>query len=194
MSARRRAALLLATVGALAAAEPAGGKVGELDLETLRRAVADRPGDAAIGRTLFATQRCVQCHQLEEGRSGIGPNLGRIGQSRTRGDLVQDIVEPDAANAFGYDLRRFTLADGTSVIGSVMQNLPRKLQIAEPNGKVRGLNPDDIAEETTIPGSVMPRDLVKHLGVEQFAHLLAFLESQRGEDGGDATTAGDPRR
>ena len=35
----------------------------------------DRPGDAAVGKTLFTTKRCVQCHKVGATGGSVGPHF-----------------------------------------------------------------------------------------------------------------------
>src|SRR6185436_4237109 len=74
---------------------------------------APPPGDAANGKSLFASNKCLDCHRVGETGSRVGPDLSTIGATRTPENLAQSIVSPDAEVLPENRSVRVVLKDGT---------------------------------------------------------------------------------
>jgi cytochrome c oxidase cbb3-type subunit III len=53
-------------------------------------------GDAEHGAQVYARSGCAACHRVGESGSDYGPNLTRIGGSRSSEYIRQSVVEPSA--------------------------------------------------------------------------------------------------
>lgn len=65
------------------------------------KAIAALDGDAASGKV--RAQACLMCHRIGGNGVAFGPNLSNWGQSRTIAEIVQELLEPAAKLAHGYD-------------------------------------------------------------------------------------------
>lgn len=53
------------------------------------------PGDAASGRALVESNKCLDCHRVGDAGSRLGPDLSDIGSRRTFDRLARALVAPD---------------------------------------------------------------------------------------------------
>src|SRR5207247_10186183 len=74
-------------------------------------------GNAANGERLF-NQSCASCHRVT-GRGGVlGPDLSRVGLSRSRALLTRDIRDASAIIAPGYQAVTLVLGSGQRIRGA----------------------------------------------------------------------------
>lgn len=63
--------------------------------------IAALDGHAEAGKS--KTQTCLMCHRIQGAGVTFGPNLSNWGQTRTIAEIIQEIVDPAAKLAHGYD-------------------------------------------------------------------------------------------
>jgi putative heme-binding domain-containing protein len=138
-------------------------------------------GDAARGHKVFRGSKaaCVQCHQVGYVGGKIGPELTRIGKSRTRRDLVEAILYPSARLEQSYRSTRVLLTDGRVLNGMLANRSDSTLELICGVDQRCFVSMDDV--ETIEPSdvSIMPAGLEQTLTLQQFADLIAFLENAR---------------
>ena len=78
--------------------------------------------DWAAGRELFKKAACGICHAFgaESEGTGLAPDLTGVGSTFTRDFILQSILEPSATINGRFFQTTFTLKNGTSVTGSVI--------------------------------------------------------------------------
>ena len=81
--------------------------------------IARLPGDASVGKT--KGQACLMCHRIGSAGVAFGPNLSQWGRARTVAEIVNEIVDPAAKLAHGYD-RPVRLKKGEHVAEGQMSN------------------------------------------------------------------------
>lgn len=138
-------------------------------------------GDPNRGMQVFrATQAaCSSCHQVAYVGGAIGPDLSRIGSTRSRRELLEAIAFPSARQEQSYRSEKFALVDGRVVSGLVEEAAGEWLTIRtgpEQRVKVRRA---EIEERVPSDVSLMPAGIMDALSPEQLADLLAFLESRK---------------
>ncbi len=122
-------------------------------------------GDAARGRALFVTDRvgCAKCHRLGDEGGDVGPALTVIGTKYDRAALLDALLQPSAAIAFGFEpwivqtkggdlWSGFLLSDGDPLILKESSGARRSLPAAEVRSKrrsTRSLMPDNVATGLT---------------------------------------------
>ena len=136
-----------------------------------------RGGSARRGRQVFtdnAAAGCPRCHTVGGRGSDVGPNLTTIGQTLTREQLVESLLEPQARIAPGYGAVSVTLRNGQRVEGRLMGETDTHLTVGAGTPIVeRRVAKGEIAQRTN-PASAMPpmglllrpreiRDLVEYL-------------------------------
>lgn len=138
-------------------------------------------GDAKAGERVFFGKKanCSACHAVAGKGARIGPDLSRIGQSRTGKDLLEAIVYPSASFVNGYRPHVAQLESGKTVQGIIAaeSNDAITLRTADLQ-EVRVLRKDieELKESST---SIMPKGLDTQLTPDELRHLLAFLQGRK---------------
>jgi putative heme-binding domain-containing protein len=163
------------------AAEPLLSKLN-VDLAQQREALARlesqlEGGDPARGRDVFASKKtaCIACHRITGVGETIGPDLTRIGQARTRRDLLEAIVFPSLSFARGYESYTIQTDAGlthTGVVGretvdAIYLRTPERAEIRIDRGSIEQMAPSRV--------SVMPQGLDKTMTPAELRDLVAYL-------------------
>jgi len=148
-------------------------------LENLLATLDD--GDIRQGQDVFNSNlaACSSCHAIgyQGGRSG--PDLTRIGDVRTRRDLLESILFPSASFVRGYEPMVVVTESGEIHQGVVTQDGPEEVQLVTgPDTEVRVAR-SEIREIRPGNVSVMPSGLEEQVSREELASLLAFLSNAR---------------
>jgi len=147
----------------------------------LDHALANR-GDIAKGRTLFEDRAgvgCIQCHRVQGQGAEIGPDLSGAGAQFDRLALAESILWPNRAVREGYTLTRFELSDGDEILGMIRAETTDSISLQPAAGEPLLLPKSRIRSRQTTPQSLMPEGLEGSLSLDDFADLLAYLESLR---------------
>jgi putative heme-binding domain-containing protein len=137
-------------------------------------------GDPKRGRAIYADPKgvgCAKCHRVNgEGGEG-GPDLSHIASNYKRADLIESILWPSKKVADGYRLTTIALAQGEIVSGVVIDIKNETLTLVDMQGRKHIIRQKDIEERTERDLSPMPEGLQSGLTLEEFADLVAYLES-----------------
>jgi putative heme-binding domain-containing protein len=138
-------------------------------------------GDAKAGERVFFGKKanCSACHAVAGKGARIGPDLSRIGQSRTGKDLLEAIVYPSASFVNGYRPHVAQLDSGKTVHGIIAAESNDAVTFRTADlQEVRVLRKDieELKESST---SIMPKGLDTQLTPDELRHLLAFLQSRK---------------
>jgi putative heme-binding domain-containing protein len=144
--------------------------------------VAGLKGDPDLGQTLFTRQACATCHTASPEEALKGPFLGGISQRYNRAELIDSIVRPAAVVAQGFGTNYFDMKDGRHVEGFIIREGTTEVVVRDIAGTETTLAKNAIAERGTRDGSIMPQGLVDNLTLQEFASLLAYLDSLKGGD------------
>ncbi len=154
----------------------------------------DLPGDAVKGETLFATRYgCSGCHMVH-GKGGVlGPDLSRVGASRSIAYLIDSIREPDKDlsdgmldpnNHYGlplvYDTVTVTLKNGVCVSGVASNEDTFSIQLIDTLQHLLFFQKSDLKSVRHERKSLMPAYSETMIGTKDLEDLLAYLESLRG--------------
>lgn len=138
-------------------------------------------GDAVRGHQVFRGSKaaCVQCHQVGYVGGKVGPELTRIGKSRTRRDFVEAILYPSARLEQSYQPTRVLLTDGRVLNGMLVNKSDKALELICGVDERCFVSMDDVEIVEPSDVSIMPAGLEQTLTLQQFADLIAFLENAR---------------
>lgn len=165
---------LVFVVALTAHAESPNGKLDEYRNFALRGT-----GSAADGQRLFEQSEklsCTDCHRIT-GMEKSGPNLDGIGDKYARAELIRHILTPNESIKPGYDQAVITTVKGRVLNGRLERATKLGVRLIDLKGKQVNLNTEDI-EEIHFPGtSLMPDNVVAAISKEQFADLIAYLQS-----------------
>ena len=138
-------------------------------------------GDIRQGQAVFNSNSaaCSSCHAIgyQGGRSG--PDLTRIGDVRTRRDLLESILFPSASFVRGYEPVVVVTESGEIHQGVITRDGQEEVQLVTgPDTEVRVAR-SEIREIRPGNVSVMPSGLEEQVSREELASLLAFLSNAR---------------
>jgi putative heme-binding domain-containing protein len=138
-------------------------------------------GDPKQGFHVFRSSKaaCSACHQVGYVGGNVGPILSRIGQSRSRRDLLEAILFPSARLEQAYRSTKVQLQDGEVVQGLVVSESPKELvlQIAADKRRTIEISEIELRESSNV--SIMPAGLESQLSLQELSDLIAFLENAK---------------
>ncbi len=152
------------------------------------------PGDATNGEKLFrGAAGCSTCHMVN-GRGGLlGPELSRVGASRSVSYLTESIHEPDKElsdgmldpnNHYGlplvYDTVTVILKNGEKLTGVAKNEDTFTLQLLDTNQQLHLLQKRELREVLHERKSLMPAYSERMISPAELQDLLAYLETLRG--------------
>ncbi len=144
----------------------------------------DKKGDPITGQRVFwaeAGVACFKCHQLAGQGTAVGPDLTLIGIQFPRITLIEHILYPSRVVREGYQTYNFELKDGDSVSGMIKGEDGQTVTLLDNAGKVVTVSKNQISTRNKSALSLMPEGLQVGLSLDQFADLIAFLESRRSD-------------
>ena len=150
-------------------------------LRTLTTTVPPAPmtGDAANGERIFRSS-CDSCHRVN-GRGGyLGPDLSRIGSSRSREALTRDIRNASASIVPGYKPVTLVTTDGRRIRGVAKSEDAFSIQIMDTRDQLQGYLKSGLREVIEEPRSLMPDFGAAQLNDRDLDDLLRFLSTLRG--------------
>jgi cytochrome c oxidase cbb3-type subunit 3 len=152
------------------------------------------PGDPAKGEKLFSgAAGCATCHMVN-GRGGLlGPDLSRVGASRSVAYLIESIREPDKElsdgmldpnNHYGlplvYDTVTVVLKNGEKITGVGKNEDTFSIQLLDTRQQLRLFSKRDLKEVLHEHKSLMPAYSEQMINPAELQDLLAYLEGLRG--------------
>lgn len=157
---------------------------------------AEHGGDAARGKLLFeGTSRglCALCHTLDGKGAKAGPDLSGIGDKFGRADLIKSVLEPSSTIAVGYTTTVLTRKNGEVAAGVIKQATAEWVEVMGADGAAVRVPMGEIADRRDLEQSLMPEGLQATMKVEEFADLVAYLETlKRPVDPGSGLRGGVP--
>ena len=139
--------------------------------------LARLPGDVSRGRELFrTTATCTACHRFDGLGGSIGPDLTSIGNKYDRASLIDSMLNPSAALAFGYDNWNLSLKDGRHLAGSILAE-GESVVLRDLAGQRHVIQAAEIASRRKSTVSTMPSALGLGLSAQDLCDLASFLES-----------------
>jgi len=142
-------------------------------------------GDAERGRLIFADAKtsCVRCHRIQGQGGEVGPDLAGIGTKYGRPSLIESVLYPSKQIAEGYAQTQVRLQDGRVLAGLVRSETAEELVLVDSEAKVNRLKKADIDARRLSDRSLMPDGVAAALSLQDFADLIAFLESLQDSEG-----------
>ncbi len=138
-------------------------------------------GNVAEGELVYRNKEavsCRRCHSLKPNELLVGPSLSDVGAKRTRAELLESIVKPNAKITEGFQTTKLLLDTGVIVSGIMRRQDDAHMVLIDPDGKEQTVELAEI-EERLEGLSAMPEDLVTHLTPRELRDLVEFLAAQR---------------
>lgn len=135
-------------------------------------------GNILRGQMLFNGSKaaCSSCHAIGYLGGDMGPDLSRIGQVRTRRDLLESLVYPSVSFVRGYEPMIVVTKSGEDYSGVVRRDTDEVVLATGLNTTVR-IPQNEIAEKRPGAVSIMPQGLDAQLSREELADLISYLLS-----------------
>ena len=157
-----------------------GSAPGAFDPEAFRTFALGHKGKAERGKTLFADAKgigCVKCHAVSGQGGAVGPDLTGIGARYPREDLVRSVLYPSEKIFSGYEPTVVATVDGKVVTGIVKSDNADELILEDAEAKRLVIKKGDIEARKKSDVSLMPNGLAEGLTRDDFADLIAYLET-----------------
>jgi len=137
---------------------------------------ASRRGDGARGKEVFR-RVCSGCHRIGEMGSEVGPDLVNLGGRLTKGNLLTQILDPNASIAAGYEEYVIETADGRTITGILAEDSPTSLTLRRKEGHQDTVLRSNIARMRTSTVSAMPEGHEREISPQQMSDLLEYLQN-----------------
>ena len=134
--------------------------------------LAKEKGDAARGKEVFAAS-CAVCHKLGEAGGVIGPDLTGIA-SRSRDDILLEILDPNRSVEANYRLWTVTTKDGNTYAGRLEAETQTTVEILDLVAKKHVIQRKEIESLQVLPQSIMPTGF-EALPADDLKALLEYL-------------------
>ncbi|HVX12569.1 MAG TPA: PVC-type heme-binding CxxCH protein [Pirellulales bacterium] len=141
------------------------------------RAALDLPADPRHGREVFQ-KNCATCHRIGTLGVDVAPSIADL-RSKTLGQILVDILEPNRAIDNNYVSYSVTTADGQSVVGVISAETASSITLKQPEGKVLTLARGDIEDIRSNGVSLMPEGLEKNIPLQDMADVISFIKNWR---------------
>jgi putative heme-binding domain-containing protein len=138
-------------------------------------------GDQVRGLTLYHSSKanCGACHQMGYRGGKIGPELSRIGGSRTREAILEAILFPSQRIEQGFDTVRILTVDGRVLNGIVVTRTETEINLRVSADKVETVPLSEVEELRPSDISIMPAGMIELLSPQELADLLSLLEAAK---------------
>ena len=139
--------------------------------------VLGRTGDVDRGARGFAAS-CSTCHRRGESGSEVGPDLTEIARKFDLAGLVEAIVNPNAAIAFGFNPELFVTRQDVPHVG-FLQADGATVSMRDGYGRTRTFTREELASRRQLKGTLMPDPLALAMSEQDVADIAAFLMKAR---------------
>lgn len=153
-------------------------------LEVYLDAAVKLSGDPRRGQKLFAEPggvNCAACHRIAGQGSDLGPDLSGAGTQFDRRALAEAILYPSKTVREGYQQIAIEMADDEEFSGVVKGETAETLTLRDSSGREHKLPRASIKARRNSALSLMPEGLQAALTLEDFADLVAYLASLKGQ-------------
>jgi putative heme-binding domain-containing protein len=160
-----------------------GGALGEQSVwklvnyvRSVSKPAAEKPtGNAAAGEQVFWEKgKCGQCHRVGFKGGSVGPELTKVGRSRSLQYLRTALIDPDADLGRGYATITVVTKDGKKLQGVQRGYDFFSAQFIDIEGNFHSYFKSDVNELTRAEKSLMP-SYSKTLSPTEINDVVAFL-------------------
>lgn len=144
-------------------------------------------GNATVGRAIFENLQaaaCVRCHVVAGHGGNVGPDLSLAGAQFSRAQLIESVLYPSRAVREGYQQIIVETRDDETVAGALKADTGDGLTLVDASGRTNFVPRASIANRRTSELSLMPEGIQAGMSLEEFAGLIAYLETLRPDRSG----------
>lgn len=145
--------------------------------------VAER-GDAARGEELFwaaSGANCGRCHMIGARGGRLGPNLSRIGASRSASALEREIRRPGEVIPIGFETITVTTREGRKIRGVRKNEDTFSVQVMTPAEDILSFAKPDVTVDTEPLRSLMPAYGPERVSDRDLHDIVRYLRTLRGK-------------
>lgn len=132
-------------------------------------------GNAELGRNVFTSAKCVQCHRVGEEGQSVGPELTGIASRFSKREILESILYPSHSISDQYNSKKVLTLDGQSFTGMLMESDNETLQLRDSNNQILVIKGDSVDQILPSSSSIMPAGLLDDLSLEQISDLMSYL-------------------
>jgi putative heme-binding domain-containing protein len=136
-------------------------------------------GDATRGEQIFRAQ-CSSCHRVNAQGGRLGPDLSRVGVSRTRAALVRQIRGANEDIRPGYEPVTLRTPSGQTIRGVRKNEDLASIQIMDTRDRIQGYLKEDLRDVVSERRSTMPAYGPEQLSESDLDDLVRYLLTLRG--------------
>jgi putative heme-binding domain-containing protein len=150
-------------------------------LERSARTALKGGRDFERGRKVFGEAACFACHRFDGEGGALGPDLTSAAGKFSPSDLLESIMEPSKVVSDQYAPSVFTLENGDTVTGRIINlgsdNITVNVNMFDPNGNV-GIDRKQVISIEPSKISMMPEGLLNMLEKNEIMDLMAYVLSR----------------
>lgn len=146
-------------------------------------ALANR--DFVTGKNMFAASLCSSCHTMRGEGGNIGPDLTQVGTRFTAKDILVHTVDPNKEVSDQYAATVFTMKDGSSVVGRLINEDDGKYFVSQnpfSPQTLRELPKGEVLSTKLSKVSLMLPGLTNRLNDEEIKDLIAYMVAGGNKD------------
>lgn len=137
------------------------------------------------GKAMYASVQCASCHAMGGEGGNIGPDLTQLGTRFSTNDMLEHIIEPNKYVSDQYAATVFTMKDGSSIVGRLVNEDGQKYSISQnpfaPDA-LREIPKKEVVNTKLSRISIMMPGLINRLNAEELKDLMAYLMSGANKD------------
>ena len=137
---------------------------------------ASRRGDVARGKEVFR-RVCSGCHRIGDMGSAVGPDLVNLGGRLAKGNLLTQILDPNASIAAGYEEYLIETVDRRNITGILVEDSTTSVTLRRKEGHQDTVLRSNIARMRASTVSAMPEGHEREITSEQMSDLLEYLQN-----------------
>jgi putative membrane-bound dehydrogenase-like protein len=153
---------------------------GGFNPEHYREVAMKGQGKPDRGKALFSDLKglaCIKCHSVGGKGGSVGPELASVGAKYPREELINSVLNPSARIFSGYEQTSIATADGRVINGIVKSDTADAIEIEDADAKRTRIPKSEIDAQKKSDVSLMPTGLAQGLTAQDFADVIAYLET-----------------
>jgi putative heme-binding domain-containing protein len=130
------------------------------------------------GKAMYDATTCKTCHTMRGEGGAIGPDLTQLSTRFSAKDMLEAIVEPNKAVSDQYAATQYSLKNGTSIVGRLINEDKTFYYVSQnpyaPN-QIEKVAKKNVVSSKYSASSIMFTGLINGLNEEEFKDLMAYL-------------------
>lgn len=140
----------------------------------------EHAGNPANGQKIFIAENgvgCVKCHRVGDAGGEVGPALAGVGSKYDRAKLIESVLYPSKQILDGYQQVTVRTKKGVIEAGIIKQETSSEITLVDSSAQKIVIKKSNVDRRKVSELSLMPEGLHMGLKPQEFADLIAYLES-----------------